>query len=109
MKFCPKCGNLMVAKKKRKYSFLVCRKCGREMMLKDEKIKISESIHEAKKQVAVLKKDEELEEFPVTKIMCPQCEHMEAHWWMQQTRGADEPPTMFYKCRKCGYTWRSYG
>ncbi|MEM4865380.1 MAG: hypothetical protein QXY09_02690 [Acidilobaceae archaeon] len=25
-----------------------------------------------------------------------------------QTRAADEPPTRFYRCTKCGYTWREY-
>ncbi|MBS3055577.1 MAG: hypothetical protein J4452_03755 [Candidatus Aenigmarchaeota archaeon] len=54
-------------------------------------------------------KDEGLGELPKTHIVCPNCEHGEAAWWMQQTRSADEPPTLFYKCIKCGYGWRSYG
>jgi len=27
---------------------------------------------------------------------------------MIQTRAADEPPTRFYRCTKCGHTWREY-
>jgi DNA-directed RNA polymerase subunit M len=49
------------------------------------------------------------EEFPKTKIICPKCGYEEAYWYMQQTRGADEPPTVFYTCVKCKHSWRSYG
>jgi len=96
-------------KKGRKISHLVCRKCGREYKVKGEKLLISEVAHEPKKQVIVMGKDEGVAELPSTKIMCPKCENMEAYWWMQQTRAADEPPTMFYRCKKCSYSWRSYG
>ncbi|MEK6909986.1 MAG: hypothetical protein AABW61_02830 [Candidatus Aenigmatarchaeota archaeon] len=27
----------------------------------------------------------------------------------QQTRTADEPPILFYRCMKFNYSWRSYG
>ena len=109
MIFCPKCGNLMIVDKKRITAYLVCRKCGRRSKIKGEKIVISEARHGPKKEVIVMGKDEGIAELPKTKIMCPKCENMEAYWWMQQTRAADEPPTTFYKCVKCGYSWRSYG
>jgi len=99
----------MFVEKKRKRSFLICRKCGRKETLKREKISITEALPEPKKEIVVMEKDEGLAELPKTKVMCPNCENMEAYWWMQQTRSADEPPTMFYKCTKCGYSWRSYG
>jgi DNA-directed RNA polymerase subunit M len=104
--FCPKCGNLMVADKKK--GFLICRKCKFRVKSK-EKVEIIEKMHEKKKGIIVMGKDEGIAELPTTRIMCPKCENMEAYWWMQQTRSADEPPTMFYKCKKCGYSWRSYG
>ena len=109
MKFCEKCGNLMLVDKKRKHAFLVCRKCGRTSKVRGEKVTITELMHEPGKEVVVMAKDEGLAELPKTKIMCPNCEHMEAFWWMQQTRAADEPPTLFYRCTKCAYSWRSYG
>ena len=40
--------------------------------------------------------------------MCPKCGNTEAYWYMQQTRGGDEPQTKFLKCTKCGYSWREY-
>jgi len=109
MRFCPKCGNLLIAKKKIKNVYLVCRKCHREYKMKGEKPTISEAMHEAKKGIVFMGKGEEIAELPKTKIICPECENTEAYWWMQQTRSADEPPTLFFKCIKCGYSWRSYG
>ena len=106
MMFCPKCGNLMIAGKKKGY--LVCRKCGYKVKTRRD-LKLTESIKREKKEIVVIEKAEAVSELPVTKMMCPKCGNMEAYWWMQQTRAADEPPTMFYKCTKCGYTWRSYG
>ncbi|MEM3846390.1 MAG: hypothetical protein QXU98_11905, partial [Candidatus Parvarchaeota archaeon] len=47
--------------------------------------------------------DEEYED-----IQCPRCKEMKVVSWAQQTRASDEPPTRFYKCMKCGYTWREY-
>lgn len=108
MKFCEKCGNLLVAKHGRKLTHLVCRKCGKEYRI-HEKIKISEDLHDHKKSVVVMGKDETQQDLPTTHILCPECEHGEAFWWMQQTRSADEPPTLFYKCKKCGHSWRNYG
>ncbi len=108
IKFCSKCGNLMTVVKKRKHAFLVCRK-GHKTAMKNEKISISEHMPEQKRHIVVMGKDEGVAELPKTKIMCPRCEHMEAHWWMQQTRAADEPPTLFYRCTKCQYSWRNYG
>ena len=109
MKFCDKCGNLLITEKKRGKMVLICRKCGKVARLKGEKVEFKEELTEKKKDIVVMGKDEGLAELPKTKIMCPKCENMEAFWWMQQTRAADEPPTMFYKCTKCGYAWRSYG
>lgn len=108
MKFCDRCGNLLIIKKKKKSVTLVCRKCGK-VYRKKEKLSIGEKLTEGKKQIVVLGKDEGVAELPTIEIMCPKCENMEAHWWMQQTRTADEPPTLFYRCKKCGYSWRSYG
>ncbi|MEM5882825.1 MAG: transcription factor S [Candidatus Aenigmatarchaeota archaeon] len=109
MEFCAKCGNLMIVEKKKRRSFLVCRKCGLRKPFKNEKIILTESSHEPSRGIVVMEKDEGIAELPKTRIICPKCENSEAYWWMQQTRAADEPPTIFYKCTKCGYSWRSYG
>lgn len=100
----------MIVEKKRKNTYLVCRKCGLKRRIRGKKdLEIREKISEMKKEVIVIGKDEQKGELPKTKVICPKCGNKEAFWWVQQTRGADEPPTVFYKCTECGYSWRSYG
>ena len=43
-----------------------------------------------------------------TDVVCPNCGAREAYYWSVQTRSADEPMTQFFKCKKCGHTWREY-
>jgi DNA-directed RNA polymerase subunit M len=61
---------------------------------------------EESKEVVVA--GENKESLPIADVICPKCGNQKAYWFMQQTRSADEPPTIFYKCTKCGYSWRSY-
>jgi len=86
--------------------FLFCRKCNEKHVLRED-IVFSSVSEKKEKEVTVIDGDES--NFPVTKILCPQCETMEdAEWTMQQTRAADEPPTRFYRCKKCNMVWREY-
>jgi len=109
MEFCEKCGNIMIVKKSGSRTYLCCTKCKKEKPLKKEKILIAGSLPSKKKEIVIMQKGDEEIDLPKTKIMCPKCENSEAYWWMQQTRSADEPPTIFYRCCKCNYSWRSYG
>ncbi|MEM0480847.1 MAG: transcription factor S [Candidatus Aenigmatarchaeota archaeon] len=104
---CPKCGNLLFPKKEKGKNYLVCRKCNYKTEAKKSLI-VSSGIKEEKKEAIVISAKEEKESLPVTNVICPKCGNDKAFWWMQQTRSADEPPTVFYKCTKCNYTWRSY-
>ncbi len=97
--FCPKCGSILVNKKGK----LVCSSCGESA--KQGKIKESGK-KTTKKSVAVMK--EEPEVHPKTRAECSKCGNKEAFFWTVQTRSADEPPTRFYKCTKCGHIWREY-
>ena len=109
MKFCDKCGNLMIAEKKQGKLRYICRKCGR--VSRGKKVtstRISEELKVEEKIVPVLTEKEAFEQYPKTKIICPECENNEAYWYMQQTRGGDEPQTRFYCCTKCGHKWREY-
>jgi len=105
MEFCEKCGGLLVSKKTSNGAQqFVCRICGRKYD-KGSKIKITEKINR-EENIKVIEKQKQ--ELPTTEISCPKCENNEAYWWLQQTRSVDEPPTRFYKCTKCGNTWREY-
>jgi DNA-directed RNA polymerase subunit M len=49
-----------------------------------------------------------IEAMPTTSIECPHCHNKEAEWWLVQTASAAESSTQFYRCTKCGHTWRQY-
>ncbi len=102
--FCPKCGGLMVPKKKDGEEVLVCMSCGYEQPI-GEAGKIKEKV-KGKSAPETIKEKPDL--LPKVKIKCPKCGNTEAYTWEIQTRASDEPPTRFYKCTKCGYTWREY-
>lgn len=107
MEFC-NCGGLMIPKKAGSSIVLVCRKCGKKKNSKEKKFKISAFSGEKKGKIIIVDKKSNVDVLPKTSVPCPQCDNKEAHWWMQQMRAADEAPTRFFKCTKCGYTWREY-
>jgi DNA-directed RNA polymerase subunit M len=102
MKFCPKCGSLLIPKD----GLLVCESCGySEKVEKPEEYTLAKKVEE-KGGVEVI--EEERKPLPTTRTTCPACGNSTAYWWILQTRSADEPPTRFYRCTKCGKTWREY-
>ena len=36
---------------------------------------------------------------------CPKCAHPKAYYRQMQTRSADEPSSIFYRCVVCGHQW----
>ncbi|MFA5303718.1 MAG: transcription factor S [Candidatus Nanoarchaeia archaeon] len=102
--FCKSCGSLLVpeADEKGKMKFS-CRKCGQSSRNKDLKIIDSNT----KKSKLFFVDDKEKEEETI-RVKCPKCGKMKASFWIIQTRGADEPPTKFFKCVACEHTWRDY-
>ncbi|RLF03377.1 MAG: transcription factor S [Thermoprotei archaeon] len=113
MKFCPKCGGIMIPAMVKGKKVLKCRVCGYVAELTDEKSrniyrvqsKIKKSPHD---KIIVIEKDQKVEVLPKTKVICPKCGNTEAYYWEVQTRSADEPATRFFKCTKCGNVWREY-
>ncbi|CAK5090300.1 unnamed protein product [Meloidogyne enterolobii] len=37
---------------------------------------------------------------------CPVCSHDKAYFQQIQTRSADEPMTIFYRCASCAHRWK---
>lgn len=103
MEFCPKCGSVLVQKKKNDG----CARCNYSAKTR-AKIKTSEKM-DAKKAIAVVK-DKDLEVYPIIDIErpCEKCGNKKAFFWTLQTRATDEAETKFFKCTKCEYTWREY-
>jgi DNA-directed RNA polymerase subunit M len=101
MQFCPKCGLLLVQKRKR----FSCPKCGRTAK---EKVKIVSSEKMGEKTKVGLFNEKEASVWPVASAVCPKCGNKKAYFWETQTRATDESETRFFRCVKCKYTWREY-
>jgi DNA-directed RNA polymerase subunit M len=104
MQFCPKCGTRLAPLKKEKRIVLNCSGCGYTTG-KEHKERVNiES--EPEKVVVIGKAQQKIRTLPKTRAECPKCHHNEAFYWLVQTRGADESSTQFFRCVKCGNTWR---
>lgn len=101
MDFCKKCGGILVIKDGK----TVCKRCGAGTR---GKIPVLKQDKPEEKEMVVVDEDEKDEALPKTKKECPECGNQEAYFWTKQTRGADEPPTTFYKCTECKKVWREY-
>ncbi|MEK6809360.1 MAG: transcription factor S [Nanoarchaeota archaeon] len=101
--FCPTCGSILRPKDKAGKKVLFC-SCGFTKAPDEETAELKEKVKNARKIEVV----EHLETNPKIKMACPKCENKIAYFWTQQTRGADEPETRFFKCTKCNHTWREY-
>ena len=100
MEFCPKCGAILVQKKKNDG-------CPRCTYSKKGKVKLtsSEKIEE-RKEIPVI--SEKADTRPIVKQKCKKCKNKEAYFWTLQTRASDEAETKFFKCTECEHTWREY-
>ncbi len=104
MKFCPKCGSLLIPVKKGERVITKCPKCSYET---EKPVKTVSKVKRDKEKIVVIgKQAQKIRTMPTTKVECPRCGHGEAFYWIVQTRGADESSTQFFRCRSCGVTWR---
>ena len=103
MEFCPRCGAVLIQKRKNDG----CVRCNYSSKSK-MKIKTSEKIS-GKREVAVIK-DKDVEVYPIIELerACEKCGNKKAYFWTLQTRATDEAETKFFKCTKCNNTWREY-
>ena len=101
--FCPKCGSILRPRERAGKKILYC-SCGFTKQNDDQPTEIKEKTQVARK-IEVL---EASETNPKIKMKCEKCNNPLAYYWTQQTRGADEPETRFFRCTKCNHTWREY-
>jgi len=102
MEFCPKCKSMMHPIE----GTLKCRKCGYEKT-KDVASELMSTSSREEREVTVLEGDTDIG-LPTTTARCEECGNNTAYWWLRQLRSADESETRFFKCIKCGFTWREY-
>ncbi len=114
MEFCAQCGSRLVPKKvstgKQELVMLVCTKCHFKKQEPARDVKINGKVieHNPKQFVAVIGKEEQLSTLPTLQVECPRCGNNIANVWQVQTRWSDESSTQFFRCVKCGYTFREY-
>jgi transcription factor S len=101
MEFCPKCGSVLIEKRK-SYGCAHCsyKAKGKIKIESNEKMK-------GRQEVGVIK-EKDTDVFPVINSVCPKCGNKEAYFWTAQTRAGDEAETKFFRCTKCRHTWREY-
>ena len=97
----------MVPVKKGDKIIFKCPKCGYEAQTKENSVTLKDS-NVNKKDIVVFD-NKNIETLPkTTDVVCPRCGNHEAYYWTIQTRASDEAETRFFRCTKCGYTWREY-
>jgi transcription factor S len=105
MKFCSKCGSLIMPKKDGEKVIYAC-SCGNVESGKETKI-VSQTKTKEVEKISAQKEDED-NRLPICEMECEKCGYKKCYFWEIQTRAGDEPPTRFYKCVSCKYTWREY-
>lgn len=112
MRFCPRCGTLMTLRRNEGKMVWMCPNCGYVEDYNPSSLQFTvlrQTIKHTEKEKIVVVEEKPPETLPVTKgVVCPKCGHNEAYYWIVQTRRADEPPTRFFKCTRCGHVWREY-
>jgi DNA-directed RNA polymerase subunit M len=106
MKFCPKCGAIVLPKKDGKKAILAC-SCGwSDKRTNAAEMSISEEVKQKEEEIEVISDEDTI--MPETEAECEKCGNDKAYYWFLQTRAGDEPETKFFRCTKCKYTWRDY-
>lgn len=101
--FCKKCGSILKPITEEGKRVFSCGKCNKTQEVTEIKM-FKESIEETKEMEVI----EDKEMHPKIRAECEKCGNDIAYYWSQQTRSADEPPTRFFRCTKCKFTWREY-
>ncbi len=105
LKFCPQCNTALKYQDKEGKIYRLCPKCGYEESVSEP----FTQEYKVEAKVTVIGEDEKkMRTMPTTSITCPRCGHGVAYFWTAQTRSGDESDTQFFKCKKCGHTWRLY-
>ncbi|MHA1292794.1 MAG: transcription factor S [Promethearchaeota archaeon] len=111
VKFCPECSNLLRKQAIDGKDYLVCR-CGYKEDIENDDSEIKKLIQkkeeELEKNLIIVSQEDKISIHPKILKDCPKCKHIEAEYWQEQTRSADEASTSFFRCTKCKFTWREY-
>lgn len=104
--FCPTCGNSLRVEEGTSRLRFACNSCPYIFNIQR---KITSRIYPKLKELDdVLGGEEAWQNVESTNERCPKCSHPRAFFQQLQTRSADEPMTIFYRCcdLECAHTWR---
>lgn len=105
MQFCDECGSMM----KKEDGVMVCSGCGYEAEQEGSTEDFISTQEQTGDELIETSEDANFEGKPKDdSVHCDECGHNVAWYTIKQTASADEPPTRFFKCTKCGYRWREY-
>lgn len=109
MKFCPKCGSVMIPTTVNGERVLKCRSCGytEPLNTSSKGYRVKQKL-EKKPLDKIQIVDIDVSTLPVVTFKCEACGNDKAYVFEVQTRSADEPATRIYICTKCGKRYREY-
>lgn len=103
MYFCPFCSSLLLINQPQQVQ-LACSACPYVYKI------MNTIVNEDKRDLKIIDKivdaKDELKYGNKCTINCPKCPNNEALFMELQTRSADEPMTIFYRCTKCRHNWK---
>jgi len=102
MKFCDKCGGLVLPVKGQ--GFAECRNC--KTKYANFESEIVTKLNPQEEEIKIFDGSEPSDFRTTDSVECPRCGHNKAEWALRQMRSSDEPPTQFYRCLKCRWVWR---
>lgn len=108
MKFCPWDGSILILDNQSTHGGFRfrCPVCFYVNKIAVEDTLVFRTKYEAKKIDDILGGEEAWKNVPETDATCPHCHNKRAYYMQLQTRSADEPMTVFYKCTACKEQWK---
>ncbi|CAI5470677.1 unnamed protein product [Closterium sp. Yama58-4] len=108
MEFCPTCANMLLVEQAHmgREARFFCQTCpyvyGITRKISRRQLVVQKEVDD------VLGGEDAWKNVDKTEASCPKCGHSQAFFMQIQTRSADEPMTLFYKCcnMRCGYRWK---
>ncbi|KAI6243731.1 DNA-directed RNA polymerase subunit [Aphelenchoides fujianensis] len=104
--FCPVCGGFLTVRGGSASNQFACDTCPYKLAVTGT---VSSKLYPKLKDLdEVLGGPSAWENAEITEEQCPRCAHTKAYFMQIQTRSADEPATIFYRCanNECTYRWK---
>jgi len=102
--FCPTCANLLQVEKVQGLHYQKCSSCPYVFEISST---ISKQVALERKEVDdVLGGEDAWKNVQKASAVCESCGNREAYFREIQTRSADEPATLFFRCTKCAKVWK---